>query len=324
MNIPKKVVLLTGATGFVGTRLCENLLEEGFRVRAFVRPTSGKKLLKHKDLEIFLGDLLSCEDLKKACDGASIVVHLAGTAHVNNISDEEIQKTIVLGTRLLLSAAVKEKVHKLVYISSSLAGTIDGLSTVYGRSKLEAENLISSEQMKDKIDSVILRPVNLYGEGMRGNMALFISLISRGLVLRLPKLENKISLLGVNDFSRAIILAIKSGNSSGRIFAVTDGQCYGINEIEESVYHATGRKLPRWSAPRVVIYSAILVISLLVRLMRLIQFSTHNSRGLSMRTYRNLVSENLVESTEISNELGFKPKSTFYSELPKIIKALDH
>ena len=177
----KKVVLLTG-NRFVGTRLCENLLEEGLsRVRAFVRPTSGKKLLKHKDLEIFLGDLLSCEDLKKACDGASIVVHLAGTAHVNNISDEEIQKTTVLGTRLLLSAAVKEKVHKLVYISSSLAGTIDGLSTVYGRSKLEAENLISSEQMKDKIDSVILRPVNLYGEGMRGNMALFISLISRGL-----------------------------------------------------------------------------------------------------------------------------------------------
>jgi len=314
-------VLVTGASGFIGRHTQAYLLEMGFTVRVLLRSNTMLRTDSHPKLQKYFGNITDVESLKKACDGVGYIVHLAGIAHVN--CDEDYAHEInVGGTKLLLDAAIARNVEKFVLVSSSLAVEAKGdpdASTAYGATKLMAEKLIMDEHIKGNILGVVLRPANVYGVGMRGNIALLIRLISRGLVPKLPTLENRVSMLGVNDLNLAIYLSLKSERANGRTYLVTDGQQYSISAIEREIYGALGKKMSRLEMPRVLLYSMFSAADLLGRILRIFRLDLPILGNLNLRTYRRLVSDNLFESNQICDELSFKPQSTFHSELPKIV-----
>ena len=321
-NLTEPVVLITGASGFIGRHAQAYLLDAGFSVRVLLRSETSFENDCHSKLKKYYGNLTDAASLRKACEGVDCVVHLAGIAHINEAKKDCLHKINVNGTKLLINAAIASKVKKFVLISSSLAvesmGDPDS-SAAYGATKLMAEKLIMDEHIKGNILGVVLRPANVYGVGMRGNIALLIRLISRGLVPKLPTLENRVSMLGVNDLNLAIYLSLKSERANGRTYLVTDGQQYSISAIEREIYGALGKKMSRLEMPRVLLYSMFSAADLLGRILRIFRLDLPILGNLNLRTYRRLVSDNLFESNQICDELSFKPQSTFHSELPKIV-----
>lgn len=259
-----------------------------------------------------MGDLLDQKSLLEACANVDTILHLAGVAHVSTTT--KVNDTNVVGSANLLEAALAKKVRRIIFLSSSLAHaaeTDSGDVTSYGKEKRTTELLLLEAADRGQIETLILRPVNVYGTGMKGNIASMISMIHRGRLPRLPNLNSKISLLGVDDLASAILLAANSDRTS-RIYAVTDGQDYPIAAIEEAIYRCLGKRLPRWRTPAVILYAAAVLAGSVARL-------SGRDTGISSRTYRNLTADNLFRSEDICAELGFQPSQNLYQALPKIV-----
>ena len=322
-----KKILVTGATGFIGRHLCDHLLSNGFFVRALVREGSSTVLKPKKKLEKLVGDPLDPCFLVKACEGIDAIVHLAWLAHVNRPTDEQLYKMNVAGTGLLLAAADEQKVERFVFMSSSLAATTNTqalVTTAYGKAKLAAEKLIMSQQKAGNMKCVILRPVNVYGPGMRGNIALLISLVSRRLAPPLPLLRTSLSLIGVEDLCDAVNLVIMSESACGKIYTLTDGVHYIISDIEGAIYRQAGRNLPSWRIPRLLLYAACLCVESLRKFLSIFGLQIGLLDSVGMKTYNNLTKDNLFGNEDIKEDLGFKPKTTFYQSLPRVVEGLEN
>ena len=334
MQTSSTTILVTGAAGFIGQALCPYLLSKGFNVKTLLRDSQQTEKfshLKHKppQLQHCTGDLLDLVSLKTACAGVDVIVHLAGLAHVNDSSSEQSSKINAEGTSNLLNAAIENGVRRMVLVSSSLAQAAErgeGDITAYGQSKLAAEKMLRAAHDNSEIEAVILRPVNVYGPGMKGNIASMISLVDRGLLPPLPALNSQISLIGVDDLVQALTLAIEVPYAAGKTYTVTDGESYSIVEIERAIYHALGRKFPAWRTPRMILYAAAVSAGWISSCWAFISNLGPGNNGrkvssISARTYKSLVSDNLFSNEQLCQELGFKPATTFYQTLPKILKA---
>ena len=327
MQDRKKTVLVTGATGFVGQHLCRELSDLGFSVRTLLQMAKQSEIFPSElELTHFFGDLLDVASLETACANTDILVHLGGVAHVDNLSEKILQEINVEGTRNILQVAIRNNVSRIILMSSSLASDAEKGKrkiTEYGRSKIAAEELVRTAHQQGDIEGVVLRPVNVYGTGMKGNIASMISLIGKGQLPPLPKVETKISLVGIGDLVQAIFLAINKSDAAGQTYYVTDGIRYSIAEIEEAIYRAWGRKISAWKTPHMLLYGAAGLAGLLTRFFMLIGLKRRLVGGISGRTYRNLVTDNLFSNQKLCRELGYKPVCNFYETLPHIVESFD-
>ena len=331
--IPSRI-LITGATGFVGQALCQYLIDrkltdrqltdrqltaQNYSVRLLLRDLSQTDSIPAElKAECVQGDLTNIDSLRAACMDMDAVIHLAGVAHVGNGGANQSHKINVEGTRNLINMAIEQKLSRFILLSSSLAQAAEtgaGDVTGYGADKLAAERLLQDAAKGSALSYLILRPVNVYGVGMKGNIAGMISLIHRARLPRLPALTSRLSLLGVKDLAAALMLALNASDISAKTYTVTDGQQYPIVDIEQAIYLALNKQLPRWRTPAVVLYVAAAVAGGISRLRR-------GGGGISRRTYRNLTRDNLFDNDEICQQLGFEPSTTFYQALPDIVEKI--
>lgn len=317
MTATAEKVLVTGAGGFIGRELCRQLTAAGHSLVTLTRtPGSTAGCLTNElGTPDFSGDVRDRALLERAMDGVRVVYHLAGIAHVDNPDPELLQTINVGGTGTVAQAAVEAGVRKVLFFSSSLAGAAElekSTATAYGHSKYRAEQRLLELTAATSTSAVILRPVNVYGPGMKGNIAAMLSLIRRGLLPPLPRLDTRYSLIGLEDLCRAALLAAASKEADGKTWYVTDGLEYGLNEIEAALYLALGKKKPGWNSPRLVFLTAALAAGLASKL-------SGRKGSLGIRTYRNLISDSLFSNRPICEALGFNPQQTFYTALPGLI-----
>ncbi len=314
-------VLVTGATGFIGTHLVKMLAEQEWQVRALVRERTNTGSLGN--CEQIVGNLGDKESISIACKDIDVVFHLAGIAHSGTRDATSLHSVNVEGTRNLINACLQHRVPRFVFFSSILAAAPD--ESAYASSKKRAEELALAAA-SESFQPTILRPVNVYGAGMRGNIAGLINRISKGSLPPLPKLQNQLPLISVDDLVEVAYRAAKSPVSAGQIYPVGDGQLYTPTSLESAIYAALGRKKPAWHTPRVVFFLASLLAQTAnsLRLWR---------NDLGLRTYRNLVGDGQRtkgqqerESREycekIATELGYHPVQTFQNVLPDILAAM--
>ncbi len=248
--------LVTGANGFIGSHLCEHLLELGHSVCGMVRRTSNLRWLTHisSQVELVYGDLRDSESLHRAADGIEVVFHLG--ASVRDARDfEQVNCT---GTRLLAQACIDARVRRFVLFSSAAAGgpapspeeprceaqPPEPVSR-YGRGKLAAEAVL--QDLCNQLRSVILRLPAVYGPRDQDLVAL-LRWAKRGLV---PVFGGSFSAVYVSDAVRAAALAAERDVPSGTVYYVTDGQCYTFNDMAGILGSAFGSRpvsvrLPRW------------------------------------------------------------------------------
>ncbi len=318
MTAASGTVLVTGADGFIGTALCRQLTEAGYPLRTLTRsralPAGSAVNANAFVTPDFSGDIRDRALLERALTGVRVVFHLAGVAHVDGASEQQLQAVNVEGTAAVAAAALAAGVERLVYFSSSLAVAAEQdapTQTAYGRSKFEAEQRLLEIARNSSLKVTILRPVNVYGPGMKGNLAAMVRLIGRGRMPPLPRLDTRLSLVGLEDLCRAALLAADD-RADFATYLVTDGLTYALNEIEASIYRALGKPAPRWRSPRVLFYLAAVAAGLLSRV-------GLSRTSLGVRTYRNLVTENLHSNQPICDALGFTPHQSFYTDLPELL-----
>ena len=312
---PGDLAVVIGGTGFIGQNLVMALQKMGVVVRVFSRRpfetfrTAVKTGLASSDW--FFGDICDSKALAPACASARAVFHVSGIAHVSQKS-ADAERVNVLSAKVVAEVCAEAQTPRLVYVSSALAAEPN--ASAYARSKRQAEVILlnASDPRLSKLHVTILRPSNVYGRGMRGNIGAMIRLIEKRRLPPLPRLDNRLTLISVSDVCQAAILAAIKPHEAGQIFTLTDGEIYTPSVIESAVYRALKRDRPRWRSPRVLFFTGSVMAGALNKL-----GIWRNDFGL--RTYKNLVADKPLAAPAIIPQLGFTPSQTLYTAMPEIL-----
>lgn len=230
------MLLITGATGFIGKNLTP-LLARDNPVRILARRTSNlKHFLRNKNIEIVYGDLDSGHGLDQALTDVDIVIHSAARTIGSNFL--QYYATNTLGTEKLVTAMKKLDVQKIIFLSSHTASgpcaTSDPVResapalpvSFYGRSKRYAENFIA----RSGLSYIILRPVAVYGPHDY-DVLRYIKLIDHGLCPIVGFKEKYVNFIYVMDLACLIKDVIQQNTFTNRTFFVNDGVPYTYEEV---------------------------------------------------------------------------------------------
>ncbi len=244
-------ILVTGANGFVGSRLCRKFLDEGFRVVAGVRRTADLSLLEGLDLEWRYGDVTRPETLKEMVAGVEYVIHNAGVVKVKR--KETFFKVNVGGTKFLFEAIAEHnlQIKKAVYISSLAAAgpSIDGRLlteednphplTSYGKSKLAGERIALS--FSDRFNVLAIRPPGIYGPGDTEILS-FFEVINKRIKPFIGSPDRRLQLVHVDDLCLAVFLAVTTDTKSGEIYFVAENRSYSMRELITLLEKGCGKR----------------------------------------------------------------------------------
>ncbi|WP_114945386.1 NAD-dependent epimerase/dehydratase family protein [Microvirga calopogonii] len=245
MNAP--LIALTGATGFIGRHLLNELPRRGYRVRVLLRRPSE---VPAGASSAVIGDIASPHNMAAALRDVDMVIHSAGLAHAMSGRPEDDYRTInTEATVKLAQAAERAGVKRFVFLSSIRAQTgptAEGILTEareprptdpYGRSKLEAERGLSALGL----DWTALRPVLVYGPGVKGNMAALLALAQSPWPLPLGGLSAKRSLVSLDNLAAAVDTVLRAQGPLKRPFIVADPEPVTIPEIVTALRKGLGR-----------------------------------------------------------------------------------
>jgi nucleoside-diphosphate-sugar epimerase/GT2 family glycosyltransferase len=255
-------VLVTGATGFVGRALCRQLAIDGMEVRATTRGVVLPLPLQYCPV----GGIDESTDWQQALEGVDVVVHLAGRVHVMRDREQDpltaFRRVNVHGTQRLAEAAAQAGVKRFVFLSSI---KVNGEVTAgrgfcetdppapedgYGVSKWEAEQYLNQMSAEGRLSTTILRSPLIYGAGVKGNLYRLLQLCDLGLPMPLGGIDNRRSLVGLDNLIDALKLAMTSERASGRTYLVSDGEDLSTSDLIAHICHALGRPTRFLNAPQ--------------------------------------------------------------------------
>lgn len=259
-----KRVLITGASGFIGSHTVESALDRGYSVRVFLRYNStgyvgnlrflGKKL---KEIEIFWGDIRDYTSVLRAVKGVDYVIHLAAQISVPYSFQNPIDFAMnnVVGTTNILKASVECGISKFVYTSTSeiFGGSDEPLNedslripkSPYSASKVGADAMVKSFFYTYDLNTLILRPFNTFGP-RQSIRALIPWIIYQGLrseKVKLGNLEPKRDFTYVKDTVEGILLAIEKETEGGDEINLGTGRSFSVMEVVEVVSKVLGKNL---------------------------------------------------------------------------------
>lgn len=249
-------ILVTGANGFVGSRLVAELLQRGCVVIAAVRQCASNS-------QLAVGNIDSNTDWCVALQGVSTVIHTAARVHVmNEVAADpmaEFREVNVGATLNLARQAVSSGVRRFVFVSSV---KVNGESTTdvpfsafdvpapqdfYGQSKLEAETALRALAIETGLEVVIVRPPLVYGENVRANFLKLMKLSTLGLPLPLGGIKNRRSMIALDNLVDVLIACVEHPDAANQVFLVSDDHDVGLSELMKLMAAAGGKNL--WLIP---------------------------------------------------------------------------
>lgn len=262
-------LFITGATGFIGQKLLSRLSFQDLTIKVLSRST-------HPNYETVICDLQSERIPLHALDGIDTIFHVAGLAH--DLRDPSQMEALyhsinIDATVHLAQLAVQTGVKRFIYVSSVKAGgsSVAGHCMteleqgepegVYGKTKREAEIKLLEIFYNTGIHFSIVRPSLVYGPGVKGNLELMQSGIKSGWFPPLPEVNNRRSMIHVDDLVKALIMVAEDDRANGEIYIATDGESYSSRQIYEALCTLVNKPIPMWSVPRTIFVIASLMSS---------------------------------------------------------------
>jgi dihydroflavonol-4-reductase len=306
-------VLLTGATGFLGSHVAREALARGVRPVAMARGSSDMSTLGGLNLPVVKADLTDPTSLQKATVGIETVIHLA--AYYTFHGEAELyEKITVEGTRNLLEACIKNGVKRIIYCSSTEAigpvknppGSEDSPPNPqyeYGRSKLKAESIVKGYRAKG-LDYTILRPSGLYGPGNVDDVAFWFitSFAKNSLPTRfiVGSGQSLVQFTHVKDTARAFLLALEMPEkASGQTYIIADKKGYSYAEVYQMLAELCGRKTPSMHVPPFLAKAMIAPVEAFNRIRGRGSFMWHIS------TVDSVINDRCYSAEKAKRDLGF-------------------
>lgn len=320
-----KKVLVTGATGFLGKYVVEELVEHGYQVRAFGRNRTIGQSLVNASVTFIQGDLTNQEDLTKACQEMDMVVHAGALSTVWG-PWEDFYQTNVLGTKYVLEACREAKIERLVYVSSPsiYAASRDQLDIKesdapqenrlnnYIRSKLASEKLFKDYP---DVSSVILRPRGLFGIGDTSILPRVLNLSQKIGIPLIGDGRQLMDMTCVENVALAIRLALETPQAAGEVYNITNGEPRAFRNLIEETLRGLGypiryRKIP---APLVSVISSSLEC-----IYKRLKFK--GEPALTRYTYYLLRYSQTLDISKAERDLGYRPKITISEGIEQYVQ----
>jgi dihydroflavonol-4-reductase len=262
-------VLVTGASGFVGSAVVRALLTAGYPVRALVRTSSPRGNLAALDVEVVVGDMRDAESVARAMADVRYLMHVAADYRLWSSDREELRRNNVAGTRTVMEAALRAGVERIVYTSSvaALALRADGMAAdestalaetaaigAYKRSKVAAQDLVEAMIARDALPTIIVNPSTPIGprdirptptgriivEAASGRMPAFV--------------DTGLNLVHVDDVAAGHVAALERGKIGERY--ILGGQDALLADMLRDIALLVGRRPPRLRVPRRLLFPA--------------------------------------------------------------------
>jgi nucleoside-diphosphate-sugar epimerase len=243
-----RTVLVTGASGFIGRHVVGVLAKAGWQVRAASRdPTSAPAIAGAE--RVGMPDLARPADWSPLVKGVNHVLHLAGIAHGPGTLPDDLYRRVNAEAVDALAQAARDRIERFVLISSVRAQAglaADHVITEhdtpqptdpYGRSKIEAERLLKDSG----VGFTVLRPAVVYGRGVKGNIASLATLAQTPMPLPFGALDNRRSLLALENLASAIALVLTSAEAEGETYLVADTEPISVAELVAAMRRGLGR-----------------------------------------------------------------------------------
>jgi dihydroflavonol-4-reductase len=311
----RKKIVVTGGTGFIGSRLVHRLAAMGEDVHALVRASSDLAPLKEclDKITLVYGDVTDYASLSGVFDGVEEVYHCAGITYMGDRKNPLLQRINVDGTSHVLESCRKAKVRRVVHVSSITAVGISGpnrkfneesrwnfdaIDLEYARTKHAAEKLVEAE-VKKGLDCVIVVPAFVFGAGdINFNAGRFIKDVYNHKMPFYPM--GGICVVDVEVVIDCLVTAMKKGRKGERYIVGGDNVSY--KELVQTIIRVTGvhqrtLPLPMWAAQ---------VLSFLLRLGRFSKKRQKISKLFNMTMF-NVASRHLYfDSSKAQRELGMR------------------
>lgn len=320
-----KKVLVTGATGFLGKYVVEELVEHGYQVRAFGRNRAIGQSLVNASVTFIQGDLTNQEDLTKACQEMDMVVHAGALSTVWG-PWEDFYQTNVLGTKYVLEACREAKIERLVYVSSPsiYAAPRDQLDIKesdapqenrlnnYIRSKLASEKLFKDYH---DVSSVILRPRGLFGIGDTSILPRVLNLSQKIGIPLIGDGRQLMDMTCVENVALAIRLALETPQAAGEVYNITNGEPRAFRNLIEETLRGLGYPIRYRKIPAPLVSAISSSLEFIYKSLKL-----KGEPALTRYTYYLLRYSQTLDITKAERDLGYRPKITISEGIEQYVQ----
>jgi len=254
-----KKICIIGAYGFIGRSICKVLVNSNKTVKGLVRNLDLSKNYKRINY-ISVGDIGFKIKLKNSLIDTDCIIHCAGRAHKMNDDNnfDDYRLTNIDGTKHLAEQAVEAGVKRFVFLSSIKVNgqsndQINGREKftykdkpnpqdLYAKSKLEAEKTLWEIFSNTDLEVVAVRLPLVYGNGVKGNLARLIKLVSSGIPLPLSLVKNQRSMIGIDNLVDLLIHCIDHPEANGKTFLASDGEDLSTPEFIKLIASSMRKK----------------------------------------------------------------------------------
>ena len=313
---PKKV-LVTGATGFLGNWLVKRLVLDGHHVRILKRASTPLEEIESLAIEVAIGDVTQLESVEKASVGIDTVFHLAGLIAYSRAQRDAMDKVNIGGTANVIQACEKNRVRRLIYLSSVVAigASFDGkpmnedsdynvahLNLGYFETKHLAEALVKHAVEAGKIDAVMINPSTIYGPGdsKKGSRGVQLK-VARGKFPFYP--SGGVNIVSVDDVVDCIVAAWERGRKGERY--IVSGENLLIHEAFDLIAKAAGVKAPALPLPNALIHLIGKIGDTLEKFGKKGSLTSENAWTSTLYHW--------FDSSKAQREFGFKPKPAAFA-----------
>lgn len=254
-----KKICVTGANGFVGKFLCNVLKSSDKSIRGIVR-TLDNSTNSSKVEYVSVGDMSSEINWKEHLNGFDCIIHCAGKAHAMNEKKNTNAYHLINteATKVLAEQAVNSGVKRFIFLSTVKVNAestdnndqnkiftnndLPNPQDAYSKSKFEAEKMLWQISAKTNLEVVVVRLPLVYGYSTKGNLARLIKLINSGIPLPFSSINNKRSLIGIDNLVNLLIRCIDSPFAAGKTFLISDDKDLSTPDLIKLIASSMGKK----------------------------------------------------------------------------------
>ena len=303
-------ILVTGATGFLGSALVTELVRQQLPVRILARDAQKARAQFGESITIIPGEITNEQQVRQAVDGVTEIYHLVGRLYHPSTPTELYSMTHVAGTRVLLAACQgQSQLQRIVHCSTTGVHGVTGRTPAaedapfaptnpYEATKLEAELLALKAYKEDRLPVSVIRPGLVYGPGDLHLLGFFLS-IKKGLFRVIDSGKALLHPIYIDDMTSAFLHCARCPEAIGRSYNIA-GECLvTIRELATAIAHAMDKELPAGSIP-------LWLANLAADIFATLPGFQGESAPLTRSRVKFLTNSRVYNCSRAANELGFK------------------